>query len=449
MNLDKSLKFFVLILMLLIGVTGVYAARGLYADGSFWLFEMLSRGGFYIFDPHRAYAQILMQLPVVISLALGTQDLNFLIRAHSFGFVVVPLIFWIAALIIQIHSRLFWFFVMAFCVTYLRSNFFAAGEFNITYGMTAFCASMLLRQNINRTLSVLMVLTSVVLTHSYEMTLFLGPLLVALSAWRLWQAKQDSVFVRACVILAIIFFLVASYVGLQSAFFQRSYDGRSTANLSALAEIHFLYLLALPLLVTVLCLVRINYLKRILTVAIALLIVCYFLYALRWDQTNISFGYLSYAYRALVGLLLIEVVLLAFITRKENLTDDRVGLVVTLFFLSLAVSMLNHTYGFYKWIERFEAAAINLQHNTHINESRINTNHGMNSGYNWPWGNSYTSILLRGNAEAIVLNSSQFQSTDGSCFEGLRKNSEQALDACQRSRLYPFFTLKKTRYLFP
>lgn len=449
MNLDKSLKLFVLILMLLIGVAGVYAARGLYADGSFWLFEMLSRGGFYIFDPHRAYAQILMQLPVVVPLALGSQDLNFLIRAHSLGFVFLPLVFWLATLAIQINTRLFWFFLMAFCVTYLRSNFFAAGEFNITYGMTAFCASILLRQKITRTLSVLLVLTSMVLTHSYEMTLFLGPLLVALSAWRLWQAKQDSVFVRVCVILAIIFFLVSSYVGLLSAFFQRSYDGRSTANLSALAEIHFLYLLALPLLVTVLCLVRINYLKRILTVAIALLIVCYLLYASRWDQTNISFGYLSYAYRALVGLLLIEVVLLAFITRKENLTDDRVGLVVTLFFLSLALSMFHHTYGFYKWIERFEAEAINLQHNTHINESRINTNHGMNSGYNWPWGNSYTSILLRGNAEAIILNSSHFQSADGGCYEGLRKNSSQALDACQKNRLYPLITLKKYGYLLP
>jgi hypothetical protein len=315
--------------------------------------------------------------------------------------------------------------------------------------MTAFCASILLREKINRTISLLMVLTSVVLTHSYEMTLFLGPLLVALSAWRLWQAKQDSVFVRSCLTLAVIFFLVSSYVGLQSAFFQRSYDGRSTANLSALAEIHFLYLLALPLLVTVLCLVRINYLKRILTVAIVLLIVCYFLYALRWDQTNISFGYLNYAYRALAGMLLIGVVLLAFIARKESATDGKIGFVVTLFFLSLALSMLHHTYGFYKWIGRFEAEAINLQRNTHINESSINTNHGMNSGYNWPWGNSYTSILLRGNAEAIVLNNSQFQSTDGSCYESLRKDSGQALEACQKSRLYPFFTLKKTGSLFP
>ena len=95
MNIDKNLKFFVLILLLIIGVSGVYAVRGLYADGSFWLFKMLSRDGFYVFDPHRAYAQILMQLPVAISLELGAQNLNFLMRAHSFGFVFVPLIFWI------------------------------------------------------------------------------------------------------------------------------------------------------------------------------------------------------------------------------------------------------------------------------------------------------------------------------------------------------------------
>ncbi len=433
MNVDKSLKFFVLILMLLIGVTGVYAARGLYADGSFWLFEMLSRGSFYIFDPHRAYAQMLMQLPVVISLVLGTQDLNFLIRAHSFGFVFLPLLFWLAALAIQINTRLFWFFLMAFCVTYLRSNFFAAGEFNITYGMTAFCVSILLRQNINRTLSVLLVLTSVVLTHSYEMTLFLGALLGTVSVWRLWKAKQDSVFVRTCVILAVIFFLVSSYVGFQSAFFQRAYDGRSTANLGAIAEIHFLYLITVPALATLLYATRIKRYAAIFVACLASVIIFYMFYAFRLDQSNISFGYLSYAYRALTGLILIGILIIStffYYSASRSKTEScsystiSFAIISTIFFISVASPMFIHTYGFSKWAQRFETTSLALAQHTPINETGINTNHGWTHGYNWVWGNTYTSILLRGNAEALVLNNSNYVNPAISGYESLKRSDD-------------------------
>jgi hypothetical protein len=448
MNIDKNLKLFTLSLMLLIGISGVYAARGLYADGSFWLFEILSRDGFYIFDPHRAHAQILVQLPVVVLLELGVQDLNLLIRAHSFGFVFVPLIFWIVALSIQIHTRLFWFFLIAYSATYLRSNFFAAGEFNITYAMTAFCASILLRHEINRTLAVFLILTSVALTHSYEMTLFLGILLISLSGWRLWHEKQDGRVVRYCIMTAAIFFLLSIYIGFESAFFQRTYDGRSTANLSALQEIHFLYLLVAPMLVAALCLTKDSVLKNALAGATVLLIVVYSIYASRWDNTNISFGYLSYAYRALVGVLLIEIVLLTFITHKKDVKDSRLGLVVTFFFLSLAFLMLQHTYGFYNWLKRFEEEAISIERHTPIDNTTINTNHGLTTGYNWPWGNSYTSILLRGDTEAVILNNSSHHSNEGGCYERLHLSLHPEADVYQKCMTAPFARLKKDGRLF-
>jgi hypothetical protein len=69
--------------------------------------------------------------------------------------------------------------------------------------------------------------------------------------------------------------------------------------------------------------------------------------------------------------------------------------------------MLYHTYGYYKWIKRFEQEAISLKVHTPIDKTSINTNHGLTYGYNWGWGNPSTSILLRGNAEAMILNSSK------------------------------------------
>ena len=457
MNVDKSLKFFVLIMMLLIGVMGVYAARGLYADGSFWLFEMLSRKGFYIFDPHRAYAQTLMQLPVIASLELGITSLNFLIRAHSFGFVFLPLIFWITALAIQIHTRLFWFFLMAFCVTYLRSNFFAAGEFNITYSMTAFCASILLRTHLNRTLSILMLLTSVLLTHSYEITLFLGVLLVALSVLRLWKAVQDSHFARACILLSIIFFLLSSYVGFQSAFFQRTYDGRSTANLGALTEIHLLYLVAIPILTALLYTPIVKRYILAFTAGVALVIMFYMFYVVRLDQTNISFGYLSYAYRALTGIVLIGVLLLCAYfhyrssfcrTESNTVNNTYLALISVCFFVSLALPMFFHTQGFYKWGHRFERAALAIHQHTPINLAGINTNHGWTHGYNWVWGNTYTSILLRGNAEAIVLNNSGYVSPATSGYERINGIGGPEMSNDNQADIYQLKHLKKNRSLF-
>jgi hypothetical protein len=371
----------------------------------------------------------------------------------------VPLIFWLGALALQIDNRLFWFFLMAFCVTYLRSNFFAASECSITYGMTAFCASILLKQRIHLNLAVLLIFTSVALTHSYEITLFLGLILAILSVLRLIKEKQDSVTLRFCIMISAVFFLISSYVGFQSAFFQRSYGGRSTANFSALTEIHFIYLLAIPLLIALFCIVVGNKFKKILWLATLLLIGFYSLYALRWDHTNISFGYLSYAYRALVGVLLAEIIVSAMVvnyyfrpplvTDKNMASDARLGLIVTFFFMPLACLMLFHTQGFYKWGQRFEAEVMTVEHHTHINKTKINTNHGMNSGYNWPWGNAYTSILLRGNAEALILNSNQYQSADGSCYESLGQATNQALVECRTSGRYPLLPIKKHGWLFP
>lgn len=94
-------KYMVLLIMVLIAATGTLSARGLYADGPFWLYHMLVRGGFYIFDAQRAYAQFLVELPVYLAIEGGIRDLNTLIRVHSFGLIGVPILFWCGALLIR------------------------------------------------------------------------------------------------------------------------------------------------------------------------------------------------------------------------------------------------------------------------------------------------------------------------------------------------------------
>jgi hypothetical protein len=455
---DRLLKLFTFAVIILIGLTGVYAARGLYSDGAYWLVEMLPRGGFYIFDPHRAYVQALVQAPVALAIWFGVLDLNSLIRLHSFGFVGVPLIFWMGALALQFRSRLFWLFLMAFTVSYLRSNFFAAGEFSVAYGMTAFCTSVLLRQQISYLQAALMVVAAVVLTHSYEATLFLGVFLALLSVVRLMKVQSDHRGIRILILLAVVIFLIAAFVGGRSALFQRAYDGKGVANLRALADIHFLYLVFVP---AMLGLLYIEHTRRFRTVALASIVTLigfYLIYSFRWDQTNISYGYFSYAYRTLCCFLLLGVLSVAIALRfwprteqaksPSSIANVYLAFGVTIFFASMAGLMLYHSHGYYKWAQRFEQEAISLKAHTPIDKTGINTNHGWTQGYNWGWGNPSTSILLRGNAEAMVLNHSEQLGTEPGIYENLRLGADGLLKDLTQFEKYPLRPFEKRGLLF-
>ena len=429
-SIDRSLKILSLAIIVLIAIAGVYAARGMYSDGSFWLVEMLPRGGFYIFDTHRAYVQVLVQAPVALAIWLGTLDLNVLIRVHSFGFVAVPIVFWLGALMLQFRTKLFWFFLMAFTVSYLRSNFFAAGEFSTAYGLAAFCAAVLLREKISHLQAALMILTAIALTHSYEATLFLGGFLAAVATVRLLKITNDKKSIRTLILVSIAIFLISVYVGARSTFFQRSYDGQSTANLSALTEIHLLYLMGMPAAMALLCISYSQYIKKALLIVLLMSSGLYLLYVFRWDHTNISYGYYSYAYRALCCFLLMGVLTLATALRfwpkvfkaesLPSVATSYLAISTIVFFASMTWLMLYHTYGYYKWAQRFEQVAITLQAHTPIDKTRINTNHGWTYGYNWMWGNPSTSILLRGNAEAMVLNNSNHKGPEPGSYENVK-----------------------------
>lgn len=457
-NIDRSLKLLALATIVLIAMAGVYAARGMYSDGSFWLVEMLPRGGFYIFDPHRAYVQVLVQAPVALAIWLETLDLNLLIRLHSFGFVGVPIIFWVGALLLQFRTKLFWFFLMAFTVSYLRSNFFSAGEFSTAYGLTAFCSAVLLREKISHVQAALMLLSAIALTHSYEATLFLGMFLAAVASVRLVKVTDDKQSISFLLFLSITIFLFSAYVGARSTFFQRSYDGKGAANLSALAEPHLLYLMIVP---AVIALMYTGYGRRIkywLFTAVVISVSLYALYVYRWDQSNISYGYFSYAYRALCCFLLIGVLMLATALRfwptvfnadmNSSATSSCVALAAMIFFSIMAWLMLYHTHGYYKWAQRFEKEAVALKRHTPIDYTAINTNHGWTHGYNWMWGNPSTSILLRGNAEALILNNSRHKGPEPGVYENVKPGDAVLPMDRQNFEAYPLQPFEKKGLLF-
>ena len=441
---DSRLRVITLLLIVFIGISGVYSARGLYSDGSHWLIEMLPRGGFFIFDPHRAFVQILEELPVAIAIWAGVLDLNVLIRTHSFGFIAVPLAFWLGAMWLHIRTNLFWFFIIAFSVSYLRSGFFAAGEFSTAYAMTAFCVAILLSQRISFLMGLLLLGAATALIYSYEATAFLGGFLTILAILRIVNFPANSTFNKLLMLVAGVIFIYGAYRGAQSMFFLRTYDASGTANFSAFTELHLLYLIIVPGLLILSCTEYSKNYKKILRIVLIALPFFYLLYVFRWEHSNISFGYLSYAYRALCTFLLLGVLSIAvgifylprfFDVQNETASNNYDPVISVLFFISMALPFSYHTYGFYKWAQRFEQEAISIKSHVEIDKTTINSSHGWTDGYNWPWGNPSTSILLRGNAEAIILNNSTHK--------GAEPVNHDTIDK------YPLKPFKKNSLLFP
>ena len=303
-----------------------------------------------------------------------------------------------------------------------------------------------------------MVLTAFVLTYSYEATLFLGAFLAVLAGIRLCKVPSDQRSIRMLVFLSLLIFLISVYVGGRSTFFERTYNGKGAANLSALTEIHLLYLVLMPVLIMLLCTEFTRRIRAALLVCIIVMGSLYVIYTFRWDHTNISYGFFSYAYRTLCCFLLLEVLSLAtalrFWPQLFNVPSMHGGATRYLaigamaFFATMAGLMLYHTLGYYKWAQRFEQEAVSLKTNIPINQTTINSNHGLTDGYNWGWGNPSLSILLRGNAEAMVLNHSDNQGVEPSRYENV-KAIDASLDAEQsKYDRYPLMPFEKKGLLF-
>lgn len=172
------LNYAVLSFVLILGVSGVYAARGLHGDGAFYLLSILTQEKFISDEAARQHVLALTQFPAVWAMHLGCQDLKLLIRVHSIGLILLPIAFWFFALALQNGSNRFWLMLIAFSATYLSSGFHANGEYNLTYAMVALCASIILKKSISNWLALVMLVAAFALIRSYEAMVYLGPLLI-------------------------------------------------------------------------------------------------------------------------------------------------------------------------------------------------------------------------------------------------------------------------------
>ena len=404
-------RIVVLIAIFFLSMLGIYAARGLYADGSYILYELLSKGRFANLEGPRKLSQAVTQVPVWIAMQFGVVDLNLLIRLHSVGTCGFAVWLWCWALLLHFRSSLFWIFVFGFSVTYLSFGFFAHGEANITCALTALASAIILRARINWFEGIVLLIAATVLLYAYQTLVGLGPLLFAFTLGRLCLNTTDTKFTKLVLVIAGVLFLIATYNAAWSLRYSGIQDMGSALNLGAVTSFHFMYITLMAALICT------AYLKQrmliiLLTVFTGIgLSVVYLISPKLWNPP-----FMMYSFRVLASPLLFGTLLIAgWLTWYETIyqtngpkwsINKAVSALILAVFLSLSIPFVVANFGFVKWAQRFEQAALALTVNTPIEKTNINTDHGWNSGFNWMWNNPSTSILLRGDATAVIMNNS-------------------------------------------
>ena len=216
----KGLLFALLILML---SAQIFAERGLFADGSFQLLNLLnfentrplSSNNVNLFhelvtsnnEPSRYFAYISTELPTVIALRLGATNLHLLTYLFSSWLLFVPLLFWGLSLWVLRSDALFWPFVVIFSTVYFGSNFFIIGEYNIALGFSAFALALMLRcKTPSKAEFLLLAVTAFLSILSYASTIFFGIFLAAL-ALKKRQHEKTKLIRLTWLLLSLLFFL--------------------------------------------------------------------------------------------------------------------------------------------------------------------------------------------------------------------------------------------------
>jgi hypothetical protein len=185
-----------------LAVLHVAVARGLFADGAYFLLQILTTQKFWNYDGVRVIAQVIDQSPVLIAIQAGVTNTKFLARIYTLALELPPLALYLFALWKSRRSIvLFGAFILITVVIYLNLNFMIISEYNLLYALaTAALAILLQEDDVGYLDGVLLCVIAVVSTRVYEAMVFLGPMLFAACMLRLFLMKP-----RPGVIVAIAF----------------------------------------------------------------------------------------------------------------------------------------------------------------------------------------------------------------------------------------------------
>jgi hypothetical protein len=410
-----------------VAAINVVLFRGLYADGSYFLVEILEGGSF--FTPGggaRFHAQVVTQLPVVVALEAGVRDLYLLAWLHSLGLYAVPIGLWLGALYMLRDDTLFWPFVVLLAVVYLNTSMFAIGEFHIAYAISAGAMAILVRNEpLSRANGWLLVVLALAALRSYEAMLFLGIFLALIGGLRLREMQGRKRGPAALTLtLAIAVFAGSALVAVWSVLHAADSANRAgAADFSVLLENRQLLVTFLAgLFYAPLLLLQGSRPVALLLGIGALAFVISLAHSSNWVE-----AWQSYASRGMVGFFMLFfgafLALLRFGPRRGRLSATRVPFMAAIVPATLLVALLaldmRHSLGFSQYADCFRAEVTTSSGLVPFEATRLQDPE-CRPEYVWGWTNPSMSLLLRrDDSGAIVLNREQHEWQPFDPFAGL------------------------------
>ena len=195
-----------------------WESRGLFVDGSAFLVQIVRREWFFDFYAPRLYAMVMGQIPMLAALFLGVTDLHLLARLLSFGLFAVPTaLYHLALMRAKNDPVLLAAVVAAIAVVFMTTSFFIVGEYNTAYAIVILAAVRLATAE-RLTLFDGLVLAAIAFAamRTYEVMIYLGPLLAAMIFWAIRRAPSRPVFATGLHLVAAGLFLAGMVVATGS-----------------------------------------------------------------------------------------------------------------------------------------------------------------------------------------------------------------------------------------
>jgi hypothetical protein len=180
-----------LLLLWGLAIWNSFVCRGLFWDGASFLANVLETGKFYDSYTARAHIAWLTQLPILFAIKLGVSDTRLLAMIQSAALFALPIANYQLALArVRDDATALAIVLAVITIVYLPTSFFIVGEYNTVYAAATATVSVAITCKGRRDAALLCLLAALCL-RSYEVMIYLGPLLAACVLWATARSEDD------------------------------------------------------------------------------------------------------------------------------------------------------------------------------------------------------------------------------------------------------------------
>lgn len=203
-----------------------WESRGLFVDGSAFLVQVARREFFFDFYDPRLYAMVLGQAPILTAVFLGVTDLHLLAQLLSLGLFALPTaLYHLALMRVKDDPVLLAAVLAAIGIVFMTTSFFIVGEYNTAYAIGLVVAVRLVTaKELTVADGAFLVAVGLLAVRTYEVMLYLGPLLALMIAWTVYRIRPRPLAATLLYLLAIPPFLGGMWVAADSIIHPFSQD---------------------------------------------------------------------------------------------------------------------------------------------------------------------------------------------------------------------------------